>query len=43
MGKTDWMEGQIRWLRSLDNAFPTLTAGQISTMVNKWKDEQNEQ
>ena len=36
-----WIEGQIEWLKSLDNAFSTLTAGQISAMVNKWKDEQD--
>lgn len=37
-----WIEAQIEWLKSLDNAFSTLTAGQISAMVNKWKDEQDE-
>ena len=37
-----WIEGQIEWLKSLDNAFSTLTAGQISAMVNTWKDEQYE-
>lgn len=37
-----WIEGQIEWLKSLDNAFSTLTAKQILTMMNKWKDEQNE-
>ena len=37
-----WIEGQIEWLKSLDNAFLTLTAGQISAMMNNWKDEQNE-
>ncbi len=37
-----WIERQIEWMKSLDNAFATLTAGQISAMVNKWKDEQNE-
>jgi hypothetical protein len=37
-----WIEAQIEWLKSLDNAFSTLTAVQISVMVNKWKDEQNE-
>lgn len=37
-----WIEGQIEWLKSLDNAFLTLTAGQISSMMNNWKDEQNE-
>lgn len=36
-----WIEAQIEWLKSLDNAFSTLTAGQISAMVNKWKDEQD--
>lgn len=35
-----WIEAQIEWLKSLDNAFSTLTAGQISAMVNKWEDEQ---
>ena len=37
-----WIEAQIEWLKSLDNAFADLTAGQISAMVNKWKDEQDE-
>lgn len=37
-----WIEGQIKWLKSLDNAFSTLTAVQISAMVNKWRGEQNE-
>jgi len=36
-----WIEGQIGWLKGLDNAFSTLTAGQILAMMNKWKDEQN--
>ena len=36
-----WIEAQIEWLKSLDNAFSTLTAGQISAMVNKWKGEQD--
>lgn len=36
-----WIEAQIEWLKSLDNAFSTLTAAQISAMVNKWKDEQD--
>ena len=36
-----WIEGQIRWLRNLDNAFSALTVEQISAMVNEWKDEQN--
>lgn len=37
-----WIEGHIKWLKSLDNAFSTLIAAQISVMVNKWKDEHNE-
>lgn len=37
-----WIEAQIEWLKSLDNAFSTLTAVQISAMVNKWKDEQDD-
>ena len=36
-----WIEGQIEWLKSLDNEFSTLTAGQILAMMNKWKDEQD--
>jgi hypothetical protein len=36
-----WIEARIEWLKSLDNAFSTLTAVQISAMVNKWKDEQD--
>ena len=37
-----WIEAQIEWLKSLDNDFSTLTAVQISAMVNKWKEEQDE-
>ena len=37
-----WIEGQIGWLKGLDNEFATLTAEQILAMMNKWKDEQNE-
>ena len=37
-----WIEGRIKWLKSLDNAFSTLTAVQISAMVNKWRGEQDE-
>ena len=37
-----WIEAHIEWLKSLDNAFATLTAKQISAMVNKWKDEQDD-
>ena len=37
-----WIENHIAWLKSLNNSFSALTALQISTMVQKWKDEQNE-
>lgn len=37
-----WIENHIAYLKSLDNAFSTLTAMQISTMVKKWKDKQDE-
>jgi len=37
-----WIEAQIERLKSLDNSFSALTALQISTMVKKWKDEQDE-
>ena len=37
-----WIEQQIEWLKSLDNGFSTLTATQISAMVKKWRDEQDE-
>lgn len=36
-----WIENRIAWLKSLDNPFSTLTAMQISTMVKKWKEEQD--
>ena len=37
-----WIEQQIEWLKSLDNGFSTLTATQISAMVKKWRNEQND-
>ena len=37
-----WIENHIEWLESLDNAFSSLTALQISTMVKKWKDESDD-
>ena len=36
-----WIEAQIEWLKSLNNAFSALTAEQIFAIVNKWKDEQD--
>jgi hypothetical protein len=36
-----WIEAQIEWLKSLGNGFSTLAAGQISAMVDKWKEEQD--
>ena len=37
-----WIENEIKWLKSLDNTFSEITALQISVMVKKWRDEQNE-
>jgi len=37
-----WIEQHIEWLKSLDNGFSTLTATQISAMVKKWRNEQND-
>ena len=37
-----WIEQYIEWLKSLDNTFSEITALQISVMVKKWRDEQNE-
>ena len=36
-----WIEAQIEWLKSKNNAFSIITAGQIMVLVNKWKDEQD--
>ena len=37
-----WIEKFIEWLKSLDNEFANLTAIQISSMVKKWRGEQDE-
>ena len=37
-----WIENKIKWLKSLDNTFSEITALQISAMVKKWRDEQDE-
>ena len=37
-----WIENEIKWLKSLDNTFSEITALQISAMVKKWRDEQND-
>lgn len=37
-----WIEKEIEFLRSQDNEFAGLAAGNISGMLNKWRDEQNE-
>ena len=38
-----WIENEIKLLKSLDNTFSEITALQISVMVKKWRNEQNEQ
>lgn len=37
-----WIENEIEWLKSLDSTFSEITAIQISAMVKKWRDEQDE-
>ena len=37
-----WIEKHVDWLKNMDNGFATLTAMNISTMVKKWKKEQEE-
>ena len=37
-----WIEAQIEWLENMNDAFSTLYSVQISAMVNRWKDEQDE-
>ena len=34
-----WIDKHIAWLEGLDNAFSTLTAMNIRTMVKRWKEE----
>ena len=34
-----WIDKHIAWLEELDDAFSTLTAMNIRTMVNEWKEE----
>ena len=34
-----WIESHISWLEGLDNGFSTLTAMNIRSMVNKWKED----
>lgn len=35
-----WIEGHIKWLKSLDNAFSGMTAMNIEVMLKKWREEQ---
>ena len=37
-----WIEKHVDWLKNMDNEFANLTAMNISTMVKKWKKEQEE-
>lgn len=37
-----WIEKEIGFLKSQDNEFAGLAASNISGMLNKWRDEQNE-
>ena len=37
-----WIEKHVDWLKNMDNEFANLTAMNISTMVKKWKKEQED-
>jgi len=34
----EWIEKEIEWLKNANNAFSTLTAGQLSAMLRRWRD-----
>ena len=34
----EWIEIEIKWFKNADNAFVTLTAGQLSAMLRRWRD-----
>ena len=38
----EWIERKIARLKEMDNAFASLTAGQIMALLNDWRTEQNE-
>lgn len=33
-----WIEGEIKWLKEMDNPFAIMSAGQIEAMLKRWKD-----
>ena len=37
----EWIKKNIEWLKSLDNAFSSLTANNIQVMLNSWEREQH--
>ena len=38
----EWIESKIVRFRAMDNAFASLTAGQLQALLNDWRIEQNE-
>ena len=38
----EWIESKIARLKEMDNAFASLTAGQLQALLNDWRNEQNE-
>ena len=38
----EWIESKIARFRAMDNAFASLTAGQLQALLNDWRTEQNE-
>lgn len=39
----EWIERKIARLKEMDNAFASLTASQITALLNDWRAEQNEE
>lgn len=38
----EWIESKIARLKEMDNAFASLAAGQLQSLLNDWRNEQNE-
>ena len=38
----EWIDSKIARFRAMDNAFASLTAGQLQALLNDWRVEQNE-
>ena len=38
-----WIEGEIKWLKEMDNLFANMSAGQIEVMLKRWKNGNGEE